>query len=222
MIGHGRKSQAMPDHPRQRRKAVSRAGTTESPKKVKKRVILAVAGIALLGMLGYILLGPLSPDAVCARTVRALETGDVEALIRLADREEIGKLNLTPGAVEGVLRETMWRNGYPRFRKTERNRPTPEDVAQYEIFYVGIPENMTDSQSWVIVLDTPDRGWKLVLSQVLWDACWRKRGGKEGAQEYIRLARKYGITGLRSQRGKDNTIDGVQSHFPPPVETPTP
>jgi hypothetical protein len=83
-------------------------------RKRKRYVILLGAMILLLAYPLYQWLSPPSAEEVMYATLRALQVGDVKTLILLTHPEEIRSLNLTPEAVDALLRTGVWRKGYLR------------------------------------------------------------------------------------------------------------
>jgi hypothetical protein len=73
-------------------------------RKRKRYVILLGAMILLLAYPLYQWLSPPSAEEVMYATLRALQVGDVKTLILLTHPEEIRSLNLTPEAVDALLR----------------------------------------------------------------------------------------------------------------------
>lgn len=170
----------------------------------------------LLLLVAYRFLGPLTPAAVKERTVRALESGDAEALCRLADTEELNRLHLTPGNVASFLRATLWKDGLPR-AKSERRSDEPEDCAVWVVSWHRATHESKAPGTVINVLDTPGRGWKLVLSELLRQSCFYHRPFGEAYAIYWPLARRCGISGLRNSRtGEYFGLDGnpLGSAFP--------
>jgi hypothetical protein len=170
-------------------------------RKTNRRLIIIVGVAVIVVLLGaYRWLGPLTPGAIKERAVHALETGDAEALCRLADKEELTKLNLTPQNVEAFLHETVWKDGMPK-ADGERRSDEPDDRAVWVMHWRGQSSDPHAQVIAVIVIDTPGVGWKLLLGELLRLTCMYRYGAPEGWTKYWELARKYGIRGTRDPGG---------------------
>lgn len=172
------------------------------------RWIIVVGGLTALLFAGlFWLFGPLSPQAVCNRSLRALSTGDAEELLRRADPDELKALNLTRTNVEAILRQTSWRDGLPAIRDIDRRPGKQADMAMWQ--FRGAADKPGGPTGFMALLDDPHKGWTLDLSDFLFHECIRTAGDpKEGTRLFISLAHQHGITGLLRP-------DGVTLRFAP-------
>lgn len=142
---------------------------------------------------------PLSPQMITDRTIHALEMHDTETLFQLTDPDEVKRLHLTPTAVSNFLQDTLWREPALQNVRLSHIDQTPPDQSAWEIHWDS--EGSGTSAMIVTEIDSENLGWKLNLTNLLWGACWRHRHGVDGMREYVRLAHKYGITGIHQQGG---------------------
>ena len=179
---------------------------------VRFRLLISVGvTILVLGVLGYKWLGPQPPEAVRDRAIAALERRDSQSLCELADPDEANRLHLTRTAVAGVLNETLWNEAPLKNSRVEKVTQTPDDQSLWEVHWAN--EKPGSLRLIVPVIDDLKKGWRLNLSDMLYGACWRTEGGKQGMKKYSELARKYGIEGVRSQSGGYKSMETLATQI---------
>ncbi len=173
------------------------------------RTIAAILAVCALGACLYWVFRPLNPNIIATRAIAALENHDAAGLIALADPEEVSKLHVTPAAVEDIFSKTLWQE--PTFRNASRTHmeQTPDDQFAWTVKWSTGRAGAMDMS--VIAIDSQTVGWKLELTTLLRAACWRHRGGPTGSREYVDLARKNGILGIRQQFGDYVLLDKLDS-----------
>ncbi len=188
--------------------------TKISQRRVVKRsplqIGLALGIVLLVVFLGYLRFGPLSPDEVCLRTIRALESHDANALTALAHPEELHKLNLSAESARAVLADTLWNDGYSgRHRLSVYQHLRPDEV-MYETKPEPGSSEKANTPLYITALDSPDKGWRLSLSQLLYYACFRRYAAVGDARsEWRAIKGKYGILGIQQSDGS-YTLDAQQ------------
>jgi hypothetical protein len=161
-------------------------------------VAAAVGAYLLFAPGGTNILHPNGPNAVKDKTVHALRIRDAEALCALADPAELQKLHLTPAVVKEWLNETLPGKDIGKARVI-LFRQQPADERGYDISW---PDDVrTDQALSLSLLDDQKTGWHLDLSDFLWTCCFRHSGSPGGIEEYVKLAKKYGVTGKLSPAG---------------------
>ena len=138
-----------------------------------------------------------SEQNVLDQTLRALENGDTQTLCRLADQKEVAKLRLTPENVRAFLQETLWQRGVQRVKLGDKETDASADQAIWKAY----PEVKGKTPILIFLLANQDGSYHLVLSRLLWGACWYKWGRIDVGVNYIALAKQCGIEGLRGSRG---------------------
>ena len=174
-----------------------------------RRVLAAILAVCVVAAGVYWVYRPLDPDAIAARAIDALGKHDAVGLIALADPEEVSRLHVTPAAIEDILSKTIWQE--PTIRNASRTHmeQTPDD--QY-VWLVKWPTGGAGAIDLsVVAVDSQTVGWKLDLTCLLWAACWRHSDGPAGAREYIDLARKNGVSGIRQQAGNYVSLDKLDN-----------
>jgi hypothetical protein len=156
-----------------------------------RRVIVLFALLALgFGYWSY----SRSPEAVMRRAVRALETGDAAELLRLTDKVEVARCNLTHVGVAALLSETLGPSGMPRHRAITRMGANPPDRAEWIVDY---PSPSGDARYVAVSLVKSPKGeWKLALTGNLRWLCAWKYGVDHRFAAYCEWARRYGVTGV--------------------------
>lgn len=165
-----------------------------SLRKNKLRVVLAGVGILFLGYLLYRWLSPPSAEEVMYATLNALQRGDVHTLYRLTHPEEIRSLNLTPQAIDALLRTGVWYKGYPKPRgKPMLPQPQPRDQLRWLVPLSRKPDLV------IPVYQAEDGRWYLSLSQMmaLMNALTYRLDNK--APSYWTVAERYGVPGYYTQ-----------------------
>lgn len=184
-----------------------------------QRRYLAVALLTAV-LLGLLVIRDFRSEAhdqqwVMRHTADAMQSGDAEELCALASVEERQSLNLNPDNVRNFLKRTIWRplrwwTHYPTVQSTEKfPAPTRVDKANYIIW---LPPHTT---LMVVLLDTPNDGWKLELNSLLSQSMsWADDGARR--EGYVGLARENGITGIGDSFGKyislDTYANGIAGH----------
>lgn len=182
----------------------SRKGVTQ--KRYRRPLLISVTAIIIF-LVGFKFLSPPSPETIRDRAIVAIEREDAEELCRLADPDEVERLHLTPAIVSNFMHETLWRENPLIQARIDKNTQTPNDQSIWEVHWAN---EKPDTLKFVVpVIDDQKKGWKLNLSFMLYSACWRKEGGKEGMKTYFELARKYGIEGERKQGGNYQSMDAI-------------
>lgn len=179
--------------------------------KRRSKLVLGLFIAVFVGAGLYYLFRPLSPDAVCARTVHALETQDVQALLALADPQELKELNLSAYNVRAILDETAWHSNSFRAPHVIRVPRRQEDQALYNI------TGEANAPMYVPVVDSPTVGWRLDLSALLYYACFHQNPEGDFSL-YHRLSRQYNIWGIRQPSGEytyNELKPGAQHKQPP-------
>jgi hypothetical protein len=129
------------------------------------------------------------------QVVHALRRGSGEALCRLADPSELEQLRLTPAAVTDLLREGPPLDA-PGIR-FDRFRPVGRDKVDIRQWIVDCRSPTSNESGFAIMLmDTPDRGWKLNLSDLLKAVCNWRYGRRDSLAHYIKWARKHDVDGI--------------------------
>jgi hypothetical protein len=139
---------------------------------------------------------PASPQLqrVVDCAIRALERGDAAGLCDLSGAEERARLNLTPATVGGLLRETVWRDRYPRIR-TPHRLWEHEREAIWKLELGASSHLNADAYLWLFC--DPEGAWRLNLSATLRSTCLINTDVVTGRQRYISLAVRHGIKGVR-------------------------
>lgn len=146
--------------------------------------------------------GP-SAAEVGSRAMTALDMGDGAALCRLANEDELQRLNIGPTEVARILDQTLWKGGQPVYRHPlTRTRPDDAgyakwqyaaDIARRETFGLYIPTYLGQ-----------DGRWYLAISRLL-EASFRRRNPPISVEAmrnaYRQAARKCGIKGVRGFEG---------------------
>jgi len=174
--------------------------TPQKPFQITRtRMALCASLLALVLLAGYLLSRPLSPEAIRDRALQALQTKDAEALCRLADPEELVKTHLTPDKVRRMLQDSLWRQNKPQVLSVSLFADKPADKRSWIIqWHSDTPPQGTFGIS---VVDDPNIGWKLVLSDVVMSA-YLYDGGKQGGQKYVERMRELDIVSGRQQDGE--------------------
>jgi hypothetical protein len=161
-------------------------------------ILLGTAAVGILIAIVARLFGPLSPEEVRRRTLAALDRRDVRALCQLADPDEMKRLNLEERQVEVMLRETLWRDGpLSPVKNVFLFSDEPMDRRFWVVHFTGEKEGRERPRFGVAVVDDPKKGWKLVLSEMLFHA-YRY---KEKPDLFVQRCREMKIAGLRDQFG---------------------
>ena len=165
------------------------------------RTKLVVSGSFLSGCCAYayLVFRPASPEEICRQAVYALERRDAASLIRLAEPDELSKLNLNSQTLNGFLMDTLGPAGFRGPHKCSIAHHRASDSVDFE---VTRPEN---GNAWAVrvnVLGEPDGSWKLNLSMLMYYLCFSQSSDVEKARTtWSSLKTKYGIPGRRHADG---------------------
>jgi hypothetical protein len=163
-------------------------------RKRKRYVILLGAMILLLAYPLYQWLSPPSAEEVMYATLRALQVGDVKKLILLTHPEEIRSLNLTPEAVDALLRTGVWRKGYLRpHGKPMQALPRPPDMPVW-VVPMAQPPNLN-----IPVYQANDGRWYLSLSEMTAAANALAYRHDPTVPSYWTVAERFGVVGYYRQ-----------------------
>lgn len=171
--------------------------------KIKYRrfyIALVSTAIVFAAFISYFLFRPLSPDAICQRTITALELQDAATLVSLADPDELKQLNLSKATVHGFLSSIMWDKGFSGSHKYRLFGQKHPDAITFEITTSSLPADTKLTPLYVSVVDDPHIGWKLNLSMLLYMACYQ-RDMDNSRKNWVDLRTKYDIRGLRQYNG---------------------
>ena len=124
-----------------------------------------------------------------------METRDVQALLALADPQELKELNLSAYNVRAILDDTVWHSGSFTAPHVVRVPRRQEDQALYNI------TGDVNAPMYVPVIDSPTVGWRLDLSGLLYNACFH-HSPDENPNLYHKLSRRYNIWGIRQPNGE--------------------
>ncbi|MFA0761223.1 MAG: hypothetical protein HZLCBSQH_001328 [Candidatus Fervidibacterota bacterium] len=174
----------------------------------RKWAIVAVAvllGGAYLAYRHYVS----SPYFIKERAVKALLSGDCETLCRLTDEEELKRLNLTPEIVCAVLKDVLGLSQLPPRVGDRLVEPPMPDQMTWNIYLQGDPIDQPHYPYLSILLIYTPKGWKLLLSKILYGVCiWKLvRAGYKYEQTLglsVDILRRHGIRGLRAEDGGFN------------------
>lgn len=176
-------------------------------RKHKVHALLASVGILVLGYFLYKWLSPPSAEEVMRATLIALQRGDVQTLYRLTHPEEIRSLNLTPQAIDALLRTGVWYKGYPKPRgEPVLPQPQPRDQLRWLVPLSQKPDLV------IPVYQTEDGRWYLSLSQMMavMNALTYRLDNR--APSYWTVAERYGVPGYYTQ----SIITGERKLVRPP------
>ncbi len=171
-----------------------------------RRIFPWAAGGCLLalGIWGYVVWAN-SPSHLLNRVQDALRVKDVNALIEMTDPAELDRLHLDSHKVQAILRQTVWASDSAALPRVTLRLRTPPDVYSWE---GGV--SASGHEINIILLDSPDHGWKLLLGHLLRSTCFWKWGNPAGSTRYRSLARELGIDGLRSPDGTYRSLEEMQ------------
>lgn len=176
-----------------------------SPKITQTRILLAVSVLVAALLTGYVLFRPPSPETIRDRALAALQNKDAEALCRLADPQELSQTHLTPQKVTLLLQDTLWQQTHPQLIRYKLFADKPADKRSWLIdWHSDTPQKGLFGLS---VVDDPDIGWKLVLSDVLVSGYYWK-AGREGGRQFRERLQQMDIVSGRQQDGS------YQSYLP--------
>lgn len=167
--------------------------------RLRIRIALSLTVCLAAGLVYKYWFGPPSPEQVRDRTLHALETGNAEELCRLADPEELQKLNFTPQSVEAALRETIWAQGYPHLKKCSVFTLKPADRRVWLIEWQGAAHK---HYLGMTVMDDLHVGWRINLSSLLRGAYYQDRDFGASSAAY-----KSKFNGLRTDGGDYKIFD---------------
>jgi hypothetical protein len=160
--------------------------------------LVAVILSLLLGM-GFLLLRPPSAEVVCRRTITALEFRDARTLIALADPTELAELNISQEKVQGLLSDVLGKQDFRGPYQFEREERPDPDIVQYAV-KAGTTPFRDQSTLYVLVIDHPQKGWRLNLSNLLNLLC-RKADLKGDITLLRNMNIKYQFWGVRDVEG---------------------
>ena len=163
-------------------------------RKHRVHVLLAGLGTLVLGYLLYRWLSPPSAEEVMYATLIALQRGDVQTLYRLTHPEKIRSLNLTPSAIDALLRTGVWYKGYPKPRgKPVLPQPQPRDQLRWLVPLSQKPDLV------IPVYQTSDGRWYLSLSEMMAMMNGLTYRLDNRASSYWTVAERYGVPGYYTQ-----------------------
>jgi hypothetical protein len=177
----------------------------------KRRIRVGLASLTVLllvAVIVFLAFRPLSPERIRDSAITALEQHDTATLIRLADPEEVKRLNLTEKTVSEILYKTLWQEPPLKNASVGKLARNPVDEDVWEIKWASEPHDKKYHLA-IDVLDNQTIGWKLNLSYILWGCCWRHSQGPSGMREYVTLAREAGIPGTRQQAGNYVNLEAL-------------
>lgn len=153
--------------------AASDADAAEScaRRAIARRLSVRVAVCAALAtiVVVWVRLRPSEAETICLTAVQALEQGDGDALVRLADPVEVKRLEITPTKVRRVLARTLRRHGAPGPLVAKPDTWPYSNVFRFSI----TPAGGTASRGWRrpldmhVVQDRPGGPYYLRLSLLL-------------------------------------------------------
>ena len=183
----------------------------------RKQIIVAIVVLLIGGYLAYRHYIS-SPYFLKERAVKALLNGDCEALCRLADDEELRRLNLTPENVCAVLKDVLGASGLPPFIGDRLVEPPMPDQMTWNIYLQGDPIDQPHYPYLSVLTIYTPKGWRLLLSKTLYGVCiWKLvRSGYKYEQTLgpsIEILRRHGIRGFRDEDGKFEFFDREGSEW---------
>lgn len=159
-----------------------------------------------------------SPYFLKERAVKALLNGDCETLCRLADDEELRRLNLTPENVCAVLKDVLGASGLPPLIGDRLVEPPMPDQMTWNIYLQGDPIDQPHYPYLSVLTIYTPKGWRLLLSKTLYSVCiWKLvRSGYKYEQTLgpgIEILRRHGIRGFRAEDGRFDFFDKEESEW---------
>ena len=159
------------------------------------KLIILAAAVTILGIV-LAVRRVRSPDFICRRALEGIQNKDAQLLLSLADDEEVRTLHLTEAGVYKVLNATVWKVEIPKLTAT-RDPQSPDDVAKWRV--LGYPRPFD-----ILAIGSPDRGWKLNLSLLLFTCCYGAARDDSYWDQWHLLETEAGIAG---------TLDGYGSTY---------
>jgi len=166
----------------------------------KRFIIIGITSIIFLGWMLYRWYIS-SPWTVMKRAVHALYNKDWQTLCRLADEEELNRLNITPQTVANIFQEILGTSHLPPLVTVRLVEPPMPDQMTWDLVLEGDPLNQRHYYYISIQVLYTKRGWRLLLSKLLNDVCVWKTAKLGLKYDCTGLLKKYGVKGLRREDG---------------------
>jgi hypothetical protein len=169
----------------------------------RQRVALGSIVSLVIIVVAYWFLRPRTPEMVCADAVHALIDGNAKSLVSLADPDELARLNLSEDAVRTFVGEILGRGRSELTGKFSLHQRQYADSFVFEINREGRTTDKSISPLLINVLDSPDKGWKLNLSLLLYYLCLiRSANTIEATERWNSMRDRHGILGTRQNDGR--------------------
>lgn len=178
--------------------------TTRMLQRNSRRFLLLLAVVTLtaagFARSAWLKVGPGSAEALCTDALQALGQRDAERLCKLADAEELGRLQLDPIKVRALLDQVLTGTGTIHALSRQRNEQGRSDLASWSVQLGG--DEFAARKLNVSAVQYQNGRWRILLSLLLRSTCFWRYGSGPGADAYRSYARRLGVLGLRGQDGE--------------------
>lgn len=142
-----------------------------------------------------------SPWFVMRRAVQAIYDEDWETLCRLTDEEELERLNITPQTVANIFHEVLGSSRLPPLVTVRLVEPPMPDQMTWDMVLQGDPLNQRHYCYMGVQVLYTKRGWRLLLSKLLYGVCAWKQFRTGSKYDCNNLLMRHGVRGLRREDG---------------------